>query len=73
MDVGRRDALIEALKGLGADARVFFWPLGGLGLFEPRPCPVAADISARALNLPSAAFVDSADIAAVARRLWPLA
>lgn len=63
MDTHRRETLIAALREVGVDARVFFWPLGSLGLFNARhSCPVAADIAQRALNLPSGYGLSSAGI-----------
>jgi len=72
LDVDLRNSLIQKLKSIGADARVFFWPLSSLGLFAPgRPCPVAAAIAPRGLNLPSAAFLTSTDIKAVCDLIRP--
>ena len=71
MNVDLRNGLIQDLKGIGVDARVFFWPLSSLGLFEPgRPCPIAAAIAPRGLNLPSAALLPTSSIAVVAAALW---
>lgn len=49
-----RDALLEAFRGNGIDARVFFWPLSSLPMFEN--ClenTKSYDICERAVNLPS--------------------
>jgi perosamine synthetase len=49
-----RDALMPAFSRENIDARVFFWPLSGLDMFEP--CRINAnawDIPERAINLPS--------------------
>ncbi len=70
MNMQRREVLIAALHEAGVDARVFFWPLGSLGLFSPRhACPIAADIAQRALNLPSGAGLSAASIHEIANVL----
>jgi perosamine synthetase len=49
-----RDHLQAAFKAENIDARVFFWPLSSLPMFEDRPeNRLAWDIPARAINLPS--------------------
>ncbi len=50
-----RDELGGALRAAGVDARVFFWPLSSLPMFETLDSrnPVAADIAGRSINLPS--------------------
>ena len=49
-----RDQIIKAFRAADIDARVFFWPLSELPMFEPRPANVTArDIASRAINLPS--------------------
>ncbi|MDP2120449.1 MAG: DegT/DnrJ/EryC1/StrS family aminotransferase [Hoeflea sp.] len=49
-----REALIRAFAAANIDARVFFWPLSDLPMFEARPENVIArDIAGRAINLPS--------------------
>lgn len=68
-----REKLIAAFKAEAIDARVFFWPLSGLPMFEARRDNVHAwDIPGRAINLPS--FHDmtkdeQARVAGVIRRL----
>jgi perosamine synthetase len=68
-----REMLQTAFAGEGADARVFFYPLSSLPMFEPLPCNIRAyDIPSRAINLPS--FHDMSDsdllrVASVVRRL----
>ncbi len=51
----RREEIIKAFKDEDIDARVFFWPLTSLGLFEQLPDIRwnSHDISERAINLPS--------------------
>ena len=66
MDVVRRQRLVDALGAIGADARVFFWPLTEIGHFEARhPTPVSYEVSHRSLNLPSASGLTEAEIGAV--------
>uniref|UniRef100_UPI002AFE2496 DegT/DnrJ/EryC1/StrS family aminotransferase n=1 Tax=Hoeflea sp. TaxID=1940281 RepID=UPI002AFE2496 len=49
-----RNMLIEAFQAADIDARVFFWPLSELPMFDARPDNLTAhDIAARAINLPS--------------------
>jgi perosamine synthetase len=49
-----REVLQEAFKKADIDARVFFWPLSGLPMFEPKKENINAwDIPGRAINLPS--------------------
>ncbi|MDR1267294.1 MAG: DegT/DnrJ/EryC1/StrS aminotransferase family protein [Holosporales bacterium] len=48
-----REHLQEAFREENIDARVFFWPLSSLPMFEPKPENVVAwDIPNRAINLP---------------------
>ncbi len=68
-----REMLMEAFKAEAIDARVFFWPLSSLPMFEARPeNNHAHDIPGRAINLPS--FHDMSEdeqgqVASVIRRL----
>ncbi|MDA0271786.1 MAG: DegT/DnrJ/EryC1/StrS aminotransferase family protein [Proteobacteria bacterium] len=49
-----RDQILEAFAEENIDARVFFWPLSGLDMFEDVPENRNAwDIANRAINLPS--------------------
>jgi perosamine synthetase len=49
-----RDDLITTFKSHDIDARVFFWPLSGLPMFEDVSTnKIAWDIPGRAINLPS--------------------
>jgi len=49
-----REMLIDAFSQENIDARVFFWPLSSLDMFEDNPNNVnAASIPERAINLPS--------------------
>jgi perosamine synthetase len=49
-----REKLQEAFKSENIDARVFFWPLSSLPMFEDQPQNrLAWDIPGRAINLPS--------------------
>ncbi len=66
MDLNRREALIQRLDVIGADARVFFWPLSSLGLFKKRhDTPVSYDVSSRSINLPAAFGISDDQIRAV--------
>jgi len=62
-----RDMLIKTFALKSIDARVFFWPLSSLAMFED--CPVnkyAYALSNRAINLPSYHDMSSTDISRVA-------
>jgi perosamine synthetase len=49
-----REKIQAAFAAANADARVFFWPLSSLPMFEPVPAnKYAWDIPRRAINLPS--------------------
>ncbi len=66
MNLETREYLINDLREIGADARVFFWPLSSLGLFSTQtPTPVSYDISSRSLNLPSAFGITREEIKSV--------
>ncbi len=62
-----REQLIEAFKHADIDARVFFWPLSELPMFEARPGNSnARHIAGRAINLPSYHDMDQVAQARVA-------
>ena len=49
-----RDKLLKAFRSENIDARVFFWPLSSLPMFDPKPeNEWAWDIPGRAINLPT--------------------
>jgi perosamine synthetase len=49
-----REELLEAFRAANADARVIFWPLSSMPPFGGGPgSPVAAEIAAHGINLPS--------------------
>lgn len=57
------EKLQAAFAAANADARVFFWPLSSLPMFEPVKTNVKAwDISARAINLPSYHDITNVDL-----------
>ena len=63
-----RDALLADFRADGIDARVFFWPLSELPMFERRPeHRVAHSLYPRAVNLPSHPELGAADIDRVLR------
>ncbi|OCW56426.1 DegT/DnrJ/EryC1/StrS family aminotransferase [Hoeflea olei] len=69
-----RERLMVAFEQAGIDARVFFWPLSELPMFEARPENTRArDIAGRAINLPSYHDMDEAAqvrVAAVVKGLF---
>jgi perosamine synthetase len=50
-----KEGVLSAFTALNIDARVFFWPLSTLNIFNTQPVnnSVAYDIPNRAVNLPS--------------------
>ena len=68
-----RDALILALRARGIDSRPFFHPLDTLPPYRrASPCPVAVDLSARGLNLPSSPKLTDAQVDYVCAMLQEL-
>ena len=69
----RREKIQSAFAAENADARVFFWPLSSLPMFEPIPTNLMAwNIPERAINLPSYHDIGTDDIervVAVIKRL----
>lgn len=62
----KREHLQVAFAAENIDARVFFWPLSSLPMFQPRPENRNAwDIPGRAINLPSYHEMSSVDLARV--------
>ena len=58
-----RDTLLTAFTAENIDARVFFWPLSSLPIFEPVFSNINSySISARAINLPSYHDISDDDI-----------
>ena len=77
-DRGRdKEALLAGMRARGADGRPFFYPLSALPAYADRPeaasarqrNKVAADISRRAVNLPSALVLERADVERAAAAL----
>lgn len=61
-----RDKMINHFQSHNIDARVFFWPLSMLSMFEDKPeNTVSYGLYKRALNLPSYHDISDADIARV--------
>ena len=61
-----RETLQDAFAHDDIDARLFFWPLSSLPMFEPASTPLAHDIPSRAINLPSFHDMTAGQIAEVA-------
>ncbi|OWO97048.1 glutamine--scyllo-inositol aminotransferase [Rhizobium esperanzae] len=69
-----REMLQQAFDAANTDARVFFYPLSSLAMFEDRPENLNAwSIPGRAINLPSYHDMSEADIERVAATLVNLA
>jgi perosamine synthetase len=63
-----RDALLAAFKHNNIDARVFFWPLSMLPMFERQPDnKISYSLYLRALNLPSYHDIEENALAKVCR------
>ena len=63
-----REQLQAAFHGANIDARVFFWPLSSLPIFNGAPQnPVANDVASRAINLPSFHDITEAELSRVIR------
>lgn len=68
-----RARLLAAFAEEHIDARVFFWPLSGLSMFEPMPGNVNAwSIPGRAINLPSYHDMTDDDLKRVLRVIQKL-
>ena len=69
-----REIMQQAFEAANIDARVFFYPLSSLSMFEDRPENVNAwSIPGRAINLPSYHDMSEADIDRVAATLLDMA
>ncbi len=68
-----RNRLINHLASAGIDTRPFFEPLPGLPPFrdglDMRDYPIARDLSARGINLPSGAGLSDSDLDRIARSI----
>ena len=59
----RRNKLLKAFANENVDARVFFWPLSSMQMFESVETNIHSwDISERAINLPSFHDISEDDI-----------
>lgn len=68
-----REMLQTAFATANADARVFFWPLSSLPMFEPIKTNVWAwDIPGRAINLPSYHDIRESDLDRVVQTIFNL-
>jgi perosamine synthetase len=53
MSAETRDLVMQALKAEGVDSRPYFYPISDMPMYELANTPVAHEISARGMNLPS--------------------
>ena len=65
----QRDRIIEILRKKGVDSRPFFFPVTAFPMYGKESGLVAADLSARGLNLPTYVGLSEKDIACVATHL----
>jgi perosamine synthetase len=71
-DHAARDQLATRLAGLGVETRPFFHPIPTLPPYQDAgrpPCPVAADLGRRGINLPTYPELGDADVAEIAARV----
>jgi perosamine synthetase len=62
-EAGRRDRTMRDLAELGIETRPFFVPLHHLPPYaSDAPRPVAEDLAARGINLPSGPLLTEADV-----------
>ncbi|HVY61642.1 MAG TPA: DegT/DnrJ/EryC1/StrS family aminotransferase [Planctomycetota bacterium] len=68
-DAAGRDPLMAALERDGIETRPFFYPLHTLPMYAGHAtdggCPVAVDLAARGINLPTSSYLADADVAAI--------
>lgn len=66
----RRDPLLAELAEAGIETRPFFHPVHRFPMYQgartDAGCPVACDLAARGLNLPTASYLHESDIDAIA-------
>lgn len=73
----RRDPLMMALAEVGIETRPFFHPAHRFPMYQQartdNGCPVACDLAARGINLPTSSYLREVDIDAIAGVLRELA
>ena len=73
----RRDALMTGLEAAGVETRPFFYPVHHFPMYAggrtDRDCPVACDLSARGINLPTSTYLKEEDVDYIARAVCDLA
>lgn len=62
VDRDARDRVMATMKSMGVDSRPFFYPLSTMPMYESTVGKVAADLSARGLNLPTYPELTEAEI-----------
>jgi len=65
-----RDELVDILKSKGVETRNFFYPIHTLPMYTEKPSgpfPVAEDVAARGINLPSSTALTDSDIQYVSK------
>jgi len=72
-DTGVRDQLMSALAEAGIETRPFFHPIHTFPMYRQcrtdNGCPVACDLSARGMNLPTSCYLLEADVDVIAGTL----
>ncbi len=66
VDRPRRDRVLAALREAGVDSRPFFYPLCALPMYAGNANPIAAELSAQGLNLPTYPGLQPSEIQTVA-------
>jgi perosamine synthetase len=69
-DKGMRDPLMTGLAEAGIETRPFFYPIHTFPIYREcrsdNGCPVASDLSARGVNLPTSSYLQESDIEEIA-------
>ncbi len=75
-DAGRRDPLMRELEEAGIETRPFFPPVHQFPMYltarSDNGCPVACDLSARGVSLPTSSYLGESDVDVIAQVLRSL-
>ena len=63
----QRDAFIAALRQRGVDARPYFYPMSAMPYFEDADTPVAHEVFAKGINLPTYYDLTEEDVCEISR------
>ncbi len=72
-DPARRDLLREELAAADIETRPFFYPVHTFPMYQSARtdagCPVATDLAARGINLPTSSYLQESDVDYIAQKL----